>query len=517
MSIEKRKDLPAEIWLMILRFVTQVINYRAVESGFLSELDGALDLETHWRMLAEHPSAKLPFAHINRSWCNLVTPIIYEQIVIRDLKQEQLLLRTLENSPRNQGKYVRALFIGVSVHVHTSVPETNELVSRLLRRTPKLKVYGFRCAHIFGRPAGTAGFHALTPTTCHLASVTVHTNPGVVAASLYEFLLSVCGNLRTLETSLPRRTSGIQPNERMLFFPKLHTITIVRDCDAAALSDIAHTWVLPALRAVRGLGHTSSWPSSIFPTALPPFCKDGSSIGPPPSVTSVTYTGSRVCNNFHELFPNISEMTFEVVIGRLPVLLFPSPIPTCVRVGIITHDVSDDNRRAQARAISDQFNPLSNPVTFPNLRLIRVMFHPSQERWIELDSHPASEFFKDRTRQIFWAYWSRIWQSRGVRLEAVEPHSGRTVSIVELNESPEFIAAEYERYWAHPHVGHGDESDVDDDESDVSAINFGEEGDDDDEDDDDGDSDEDQGAGDGNEAGPGGFDSDSSSGDEADD
>lgn len=457
--------LPPEIWLIIFRFATETLDCHAVESGFVSDLDGSLDLDTHWRMLAEHPASKLSLSFVCRAWCNLVTPLIYEQIVIKDFAQENLLLRTLDTSPRKLGHFVRALFIGVGVHVSISVRTANMVVKSLLKHTPKVKVYGFRCAHIFARPIGCTGLTGLTPQNCQLTSLTLHTHPGVVPATLYMFLEKFSASLRTLETSLPRLSSDPSAQERILHFPKLHTFTIVQGGDAGALVEVAHRWIMPALKSIRGLGNTSTFPFSIFLDSPDDTPRITSSEGVP-KITSVMYSGARPCNNLYENFTSIEDIVFEVEIGRRPVLLMQQPIPSCTRVGISTHEVPKSKRRLQVTAISDQFTPLSNPVIFPKLRVIRVMFFPSQEKWIEVDSRPAKAFFEDHKERIFWAYWVKLWASRGVRLEAVEPHTGMPVpTICELNSDSALIASEYERFWGHRNVGHGESSSEDEDSS----------------------------------------------------
>lgn len=461
--------LPPELWLMIFKAATSSMPWRAAPS-YVSELDGALGLDVHWRMLAEHPPAKLYLGLVCRAWYDLVTPLVYEQVVIKNWNQEQLFMRSLDTSPRRPGRFVRALFIGVGLVVNISVPAQNLIVTSILQNTPNLRVYGFRCAHIFQRPIACTGLNRLTPTHCKLQAVTLHTHSGVVPLALFDFLQSFADTLCSLETSLPRPPAVQAPiHNRHLSFPKLHTLSIVQGDDVSGMVQIARTWSMPSLESFRGLGSSSSFPLEIFQSpdsvASPPpspvagqITAAGHSPVLPstlllPDITSVTYTGSRVCHNFHDAFPNVKTFLFETEVGRRPVFFMSRSVPSCTSAGIIAYQIlppgssttgsgssssssppsspvrsendeeddEDSPYHILTTLISDQFTPLSNPSTFPSLKLIRVIFLPSQDRWIAPDVRPGKEFFADWKRRVFWLYWKRMWGARGVRLEAWEP------------------------------------------------------------------------------------------------
>jgi len=300
----------------------------------------------------------------------------------------------------------------------------------------------------------------------------IHVQRGILPASFHHFLESASANLRILELSLPGRSSTDQAkHDRTLLFPNLHTLTIIGGGDAVALLDVARHWFVPSLQCIRGLGHTASFPLTNF----------SSSCHPPqviPRITSVAFSGPRVCNNFYEIFPDVEEIVFDVDVGRNPVMMM-RPVPTCTRVGVLVCEVREEQRQKLATAISDQFTPLSNPVTFPNLRLIRVMFVPARDQWIRQDSRPSATFFSDYKRRLFWAYWKKLWASRGVILEATEPHTGIPVpDILELEKGSDELANAYGGMWEVTHVGHGEDSSHDsgsedswsEGESDVSSL-----------------------------------------------
>jgi hypothetical protein len=443
------KRLPPEVWHIIFRFAAGPLLPHALELRFLSPFDVLVDLETHWRMLGGRDLTRTSLALVCRSWNIMATPYIYEQIVIKTSEQERLLIRTLEHAKRDH--LIKAIFIGFDLYIGRPSAEANITNSSIMRYMTRLKVYGIRCSHMDTHPVGCIGLKALSPpAACHPTSMILHVQRGILPTSLHEFLVSASTNLRILELSLPRHSSSDQAkHNRQLLLPNLHTLSIIEGGDAAALLDIARRWFAPSLQCICGLGHTASFPSTVFSSPEPSPVV--------PRVTSVTFNGPRVCNNFYEVFPDVEEIVFDVDVGRHPVMMM-RPVPTCTRVGIIVHEVPEEERQMLTTAISDQFTPLSNPVMFPKLRLIRVMFVPARDEWIGPDSRLSATFFSDYKRRIFWTYWKKLWASRGVKLEATEPHTGIAVQeIPEVGKDSDELASSYERIWEQRYVDHSED------------------------------------------------------------
>lgn len=466
-------NLPPEVWHIIFRLVAGPLLPHALGPRFISPLDMFIDLETHWRMLGGRDLTRTSLVLVCRSWRIMATPYIYEQIVIKTSKQERLLLQTLESSKHKLDHFIKAIFIGVGLYIGRPSAEVNITNSSIMKYVSRLKVYGIRCSHMEAHPIGCVGLKALSPpAACHPTSMIIHVQRGILPASFHHFLDSASANLRILELSLPGRSPSDQAkHDRTLLLPNLHTLTIIGGGDAAALLDIAGHWFVPSLQCIRGLGHTASFPLTDFSASSHP-----SQVNP--RITSVAFSGSRVCNNFYEIFPDVEEIVFDVDVGRNPVMMM-RPVPTCTRVGILVYEVREEQRQKLATAISDQFTPLSNPVTFSSLRLIRVMFVPARDRWIRQDTRPSTTFFSDYKRRLFWAYWKKLWASRGVILEATEPHTGIPVpDILELEKGSDELAHAYGGMWGVTHVGYGGDSSNDsgsedswsEGESDASAL-----------------------------------------------
>jgi hypothetical protein len=442
------KHLPPEVWHIIFRLATGPLLPHVLGLRFISPLDMFVDLETHWRMLGGRDFTRTSLALVCRSWRVMATPYIYEQIVLKSLEQERLLIRTLESANKRLDHHIKAIFMDFVIYTARNI--TNPSIMKYMT---ELKVYGIRCSYMETHHVSYVDLKTLCPpAACHPTSMIIHVRCGILPSSLHSFLASAGANLRILELLL----SGCSPSDqskhnRQLLLPNLHTLSIVEGGDATALLDIASHWLVPSLRCIRGLGHTASFPLANFSSSPQPSYVV-------PRVTSVAFSGPRVCNNFYEIFPGVEEIVFDVDVDRYPVMMM-KPVPTCTQVGILVYDVRDGQLRKLATAISDQFTPLSNPVTFPKLRLIRVMFVPPKDRWITRDSRPSATFFSDYERGIFWAYWKMLWASRGVKLEATEPHTGIPVpDTLELEEDLDELASAYERIWEPTHVGHGEDS-----------------------------------------------------------
>ena len=440
--------LPPEVWHIIFRFAAGPLLPHGLR--FLSPFDVFVGLETHWRLLGGRDLTRASLALVCRSWNFMATPYIYEQIVIKTSEQERLLIRTLEHAKRDY--FIKAIFIGFGLYIGRPSAEANITNSSIMRYMTRLKVYGIRCSHMDTHPVGCVGLKALAPpAACHPTSMILHVQRGILPTSLHEFLGSASKNLRVLELSLPRHSSSDRTNhDRQLLFPNLHTLSIIEGGDATALLDIASRWFTPSLQCICGLGYTASFPPKFF---------SSSPESPPviPRVTSVAFNGPRVCNNFYDVFPDVEEIIFDVDVGRQPVMMM-RPVPTCTRAGILVHEVPEEERHRLTTAISDQFTPLSNPVTFPKLHIVRVVFVPARDEWIRPDCRPSVTFFSDYKRRIFWAYWKKLWASRGVKLEATEPHTGIPVQeIPEVEKDSDELASSYEQIWAQRRVGHGEE------------------------------------------------------------
>ena len=449
------KRLPPEVWHIIFRLATGPLLPHVLGLRFISPLDMFVDLDTHWRMLGGRDFTRTSLALVCRSWRVMATPYIYEQIVLKGLEQERLLIRTLENA-KQRLDHIKAIFMDFGLYAGRQPTDANITNPPIMKYMTELKVYGIRFSYIKTHPVGCVGLKALCPpAACHPTSMIIHVQRGILPSSLHSFLASAGANLRILELSLPGCSPSDQlKHNRQLLLPNLHTLSIIEGGDATVLVDIASHWLVPSLRCIRGLGHTASFPLTNFSSSPQP-----SYVAP--RVTSVAFSGPRVCNNFYEIFPGVEEIVFDVDVDRYPVMMM-KPVPTCTQVGILVYDVGEGQLRKLAQAISDQFTPLGNPVTFPKLRLIRVMFVPAKDRWITRDSRSSATFFSDYERGIFWAYWKMLWASRGVKLEATEPHTGIPVpDTLELEEDLDELASAYEQIWEPTHVGHGEDSSSD--------------------------------------------------------
>ena len=157
------KRLPPEVWHIIFRLATGPLLPHVLGLRFISPLDMFVDLDTHWRMLGGRDFTRTSLALVCRSWRVMATPYIYEQIVLKSLEQERLLIRTLENTKQRLDHHIKAIFMDFAPYTARHSTDANITNSSIMKYMTELKVYGTRYSYIETHLVGCVGLKALCP------------------------------------------------------------------------------------------------------------------------------------------------------------------------------------------------------------------------------------------------------------------------------------------------------------------------------------------------------------------
>lgn len=287
-----------------------------------------------------------------------------------------------------------------------------------------------------------------------------------ISSSLFCRALALMGpTLEVLDISF---NTLIAEGSSLIQLPVLHTLILGMNIgdgfQAFQLGFIARRWYTPRLEYIHGLDGVNG----ILNLGLGKDAFDD--LDSPSSVRTIAITRRDFSGNIAAAFPLLENL----VLDTIRPIVFRSPLPSCTRIGIVLafhgHDpsqVSSSTARNKyyAGLLWDQFIPLMNPSTFPNLQLVRVFFKEPHTRTVpSVGSANVRSFFEQFEYRVFWRHWVNRWKTRGVGLEAVQ--DGVVWRLEDVHNDAqdddtatmnvEDLALEYERIWEKG--GQGDSS-----------------------------------------------------------
>lgn len=381
--------LPVELWHEIIRYATHVQG--AFDSYYVSPIDAPLhETKQFPRRHFISLRTKSAIVSVSSTWRAIGLPYLYETVIVDprklglELDAVALMLAPRGASHPGYGHYVRRFDISISIFDN---PEN--LYARLTEVytiCPNIEIWKLEAnrlppiSHDWLSPMFTLPRHSLRSFT--------YCDIGHGGCALQAHLANM-PNLEYLHIDTIERP---RPDHANAALPRLHTLSITNKWEVTrSMLSIAAGWRLDGLKHVA---------ADVHPGAVE-FLE-----------RHIDHIEALTLHAPHKLADTLERCTSleDVVYHHFTSEMYFGKPVSFVRIGLSFSDEMRSSISTIENALHRHFLLLTNPVTYPHLKVIRLL---------DLQPHhlPSARRSLSPGALEFWSYWIPRWGVRNVRLE----------------------------------------------------------------------------------------------------